>query len=40
MDEALASKFGRIFVDGVHVSNHWVPVHALAYTPVPNYDMP
>ena len=27
------------FSDRVHVSNHWVLVQALAYTPVPNYDM-
>ena len=30
----------NIFANRVHVSNHWLPVQTLAYTPVPNYDTP
>ena len=29
-----------LFANRMHVSIHWILVQALAYIPVPNYDMP
>ena len=28
------------YIDRVHISNFWILVQAVTYTPVPNFDMP